>query len=117
MKRNKHKAMKPMQRLPYQDEKYWEMILNSETVLYVKAMADKEMGDESEDYEKIAEFFEYLKTRTSYKSVVILATQWVKYDEQKQVALAIGMTSELHASRFIMLMDYLAYRFAKGDLM
>ena len=107
----------PMTRLPYEDEKYWDKILNDETVLYVKAMADKEIDDESEDYEKIAEFFDFLKTRTNYKSIVILATQWIGFDDQKQTALAVTIADELHASRFMILMDYLAYRFAKGELM
>lgn len=117
MSKNKRKAVLPMTRLPFEDEKYWDKILNDETVLYVKAMADMVMDDESEDYEKIAEFFDYLKSRTEYKSVVILATQWIKYDEQRQVSLAIAIAGETHASRFMILMDYLAYRFAKGELM
>jgi len=116
MKKNKHKAVKPMQKLPYEDEKYWDKILSEDTVVFVKGIADKVMGDDSEDYDKINEFFEDLKTRTDYKSVVILATQWVKYDDNKQASLAVAIAGELHASRFIILMDYLAYRFAKGEL-
>lgn len=115
-KKNIRNKVLPMQRLPYEDEKYWDKILSSDTAIYIKGMADRAMGDESEEYENISEFFEHLKSRTNYKSIVILATQWIKYEEKKQVALAVNFVGEYHASRFIILMDYLAYRFAKGEL-
>lgn len=103
------------------NENHWERILNPETMLYVIEMGKREFGDDEDnlggDEEKhILAFFEVLKEKTDYKSVVVMATQWITFSEAKQVALSIETVGEYNASRYMMLLDFLAYRFMKGKL-
>lgn len=71
----------------------------------------------TEDDETIYKFFEHIENRIQdYKVVVVLATQWKTYDDMKQANLAIKFAGMYHASRFIIMMDYLADKFEKGEL-
>jgi len=99
----------------FNEDAMWDRILNAETSLYMQEMAkiDEELGEESE---LIKRFFARLKDRTDYKSIVMTAMHWKMLDDFKQAKLAIEFVGEDDASRFIILMDFLAERFFKGEL-
>lgn len=96
----------------------WDRILNDETVLYMQGLTEihEEYAGVGEESEIIKRFFSHLKDSTDYKSVVMMAMSWKTFDDLKQAKLAISCVGQYHASRFIVLMDYLAERFIKGEL-
>lgn len=102
--------------LKFKNDKYWNRILNAETVIYVIEMAKKEAGGDSEEEKYVRELFDVLRENTDYKSIVLLAMQWKGFSEASQVNFAITIVGEYHASRFMIMMDYLSYRHAKGIL-
>lgn len=93
----------------------WEKILTEETLEKIIASAFDE-DDATEDMLTMREFVEYLMANVDYKSVVILATAWGSYDENKQVYYAMNTVDERHASRFMIMMDSLSERFIEGRL-
>ena len=96
----------------------WDKILDLKCWYHMKnAVKDNETGEVIvEDDFAIKSFFEYLKERIKdYKVLVVLVTQWKTYDDTKQANLAIHHVGWEHASRFIILMDYLSDRFIKGE--
>lgn len=91
----------------------WEKILTDETLEdIVIGLGD----DATEDMLTMKDFVEYLMANVDYKSIVILATQWNSFDENKQVYYAVSTVDEEHASRFMIMMDSLAERFVEGRL-
>lgn len=89
----------------------WSKIFTLETVKFMK-----KVSEDTEDDESIGQFIQFVEKHIDYKTVVIMATQWDKYEDIKQANLAIKFASMPHASRFIMLMDYLNMKFKKGEL-
>lgn len=92
-------------------QEMWDKIFSVELVFYMR----KATGD-TEDFDTIGAFQEHVKARVDYKQVVILATQWRTYDDLKQANVAIQLAGIFHASRFILLMDYLSKKFEGGSL-
>lgn len=90
----------------------WEKILTKETLAKMVLLHP----DVSEDYETMNSFTNFLVNNVDYKAVVVMATQWDSYTDVKQVNLAITIVGEYHASRFILLLDYLNERFKNGEL-
>lgn len=82
----------------------------------LKVSGDAEERDHGEDVKMIYNFIEFIKSRVDYKVIVVMATQWESYDDIKQANLAIQIAGEVHASRFMMLLDYMANKFKKGEL-
>ncbi|MFQ3543605.1 hypothetical protein Q7A53_05920 [Halobacillus rhizosphaerae] len=95
--------------------KMWDRLLTIHAFVYMKNI--KVDGETVEDEESIVNLFKYLREKIDYKYIVVLATKWSKYDELKMVNVAIQIVGVLHASRFCMLMDFLANRFKKGELL
>lgn len=94
----------------------WDKILNQALALYMTMVTGKD-GDRTEDATTISYFFDHVKTHVKdYKVVIVMATEWDKYEEAKQVGIAIHYVGEHHASRFIIMMDYLNQKFKKGEL-
>jgi hypothetical protein len=89
----------------------WEKIFTPDAVFYMQ----KVTGD-TEDFNTINGFINHLKQRVDYKTVIILATQWKAYDDVKQANIAIQQAGVFHASRFILLMDFLSKKFVEGKL-
>lgn len=89
----------------------WDKLLTPEVVFYMK-----EVSGDTEDNSTVSKFFEDMKKTVDYKHVVIMATQWYTFDETKQVNLALQFAGEYHASRFIILLDFLSLKFREGKL-
>lgn len=89
----------------------WDKILTMEAISFLI-----QVSDETEDDESIGQFILFLKKNIDYKVVVMMATQWAGYDDEKQANLAIHTVGIHHASRLIMLMDYLALKYEEGKL-
>ena len=91
----------------------WDKLLNMELTYYMIRVTK-----ETEDEESIQKFYEHIKSRTEneYKLIVVLATQWSEYDDTKQANVAIKVAGMNHASRFIIMMDYLSSKYRKGKL-
>lgn len=99
------------------DSLLWDKILNYTTAIYMQKLSALESGDEfSEDLESIGIFFDDLKTKMNYKVVIVIATQWRTFTHVKQANVAMISVGEEHASRFMMMMDYLSYKYQKGEL-
>lgn len=91
----------------------WEKILTEEILEKIIFGLGE---DATEDMETMKDFVEYLMANVDYKAVVILATQWKSFEENKQVFYAMNIVEEYHASRFMILMDALSEKFLKGNL-
>lgn len=89
----------------------WNKIFNLKTFVYMK----KASGD-TEDDESISPFVDLLISKVDYKVIVLLATQWHIYNDEQQIKMAENYVEVHHISRFLLLMDYLSYRYKKGDL-
>ncbi|MEE5180999.1 hypothetical protein JDW21_18735 [Bacillus subtilis] len=89
----------------------WDKLLTLNALTYMKKVSEG-----TEDDTTILPFFEYLQENVNYKVIVVLATRWHVYDVVGQTGISINYVTEKHASRFIMLMDYLSKRFLKGEL-
>jgi hypothetical protein len=109
------------------NEVMWNKLLSLECKYFIRSLEsreDDEYKGDSNEYEPdklsdeaIDRFFKHVKqTVVDYKVLVILATQWFSYSETKQAKLAIHHVGWVHASRFIMLMEYLSMKFLKGEL-
>ena len=94
-----------------QMQEMWDKIFTMDLVLYMR----KVTGD-TEDFDTIGGFQEHVKARVDYKMVVMLATQWHTYDELKQANVSIKFAGIFHASRFIIMMDYLSKKHLEGRL-
>lgn len=90
----------------------WEKILTEDALEHMITF-NKE---ETEDMETMSKFVEHLIANVDYKVVVVLATQWHGLKDTVQANVAIEAVDEEHASRFIILMDYLSEKFQKGEL-
>ncbi len=89
----------------------WEKILTEDALEHMINMPEV-----SEDYETMKEFVDYLLINVNYKAVVVFATQWHEMTEMKQVNLAMLTVGVKHASRFLLLLDYLSEKFLRGEL-
>jgi hypothetical protein len=92
-------------------QEMWDKLYTTEMVLWMKGITG-----ETEDFDTIAGFIDHMKNRVDYKQVVVMAMNWHTYDESKQVSLAILNGGMFHASRFMLMMDYLSKKFLKGEL-
>jgi hypothetical protein len=86
----------------------WDKVLTIEAFYFIKNFA-------TEEDESINNFFIELKKK-DYKTVVVMATLWKTFSETKQAYVAIDYIGWFHASRFIILMDYLSTKYKKGEL-
>lgn len=89
----------------------WNKIFTPELVFYMK----KVTGD-TEDFDTVNGFIEHIKGRVDYKQVIILSTKWSSYDDTRQANMAIHFAGVFHASRFILLMEFLSKQFKNGGL-
>ncbi|MER2008611.1 MAG: hypothetical protein ABS939_14260 [Psychrobacillus sp.] len=89
----------------------WDKILTPELVFWMK-----KVSGETEDFDTINAFIEHIKNRADYKIIVVLSTQWKGYDDRKQANIAIRIAGMYHASRFILMMDFLSNKFKEGKL-
>lgn len=95
----------------------WNKIFNVQCIAFLlKASGIREDKAHGEEMQMINIFIDFVKARFDYKVLVVMATQWDGYDDVKQANLAIKCAGEFHASRFIMLMDFLSHRYKKGEL-
>lgn len=101
------------------DNKMWLKLLTVEAMGFMIRVSNegKEEDGTTENELTIMDFFNWLKKNFSYKTLVVLATQWHKYDEKKQVLLAIYHAGNDNASKMMMLMDYLSLKYQRGELM
>lgn len=90
----------------------WEKILTEDTLEHIVHFNE----DETEDMSTMLNFVEHLMAWVDYKVVVILAIQWATLEDIEQASLAINAVGEAHASRFIIMMDYLSEKFKRGEL-
>lgn len=104
------------------DYAMWERLLDDEIVNGIKVLSGTDRygvhvkDNETEDDDSIIKFFLYLIDNINYKVIVMIATQWNRFNLDKQVRVAVKYVGYIHASRFIMMMDLLSKRFVKGDL-
>jgi hypothetical protein len=99
------------------DNSMWDKLLNHECRTFMKNLVRDEVEVIGEDDKVIDSFFNFLKGNIQdYKVVVVLATQWIGFDDTKQANMAINYVGWKYASHFIMLMDYLSNKFIKGEL-
>lgn len=102
----------------------WNKLLTTDCVKYIQsASGDKEMMDKygvtehGEEERLIYEMFDKIKSKVKdYKVIVVMATQWDTYTGTQQANLAVHHIGLFHASRFIILMDYLSNKFKQGEL-
>lgn len=93
-------------------DNFWDKLLTRDLALFMI-----KVSDETEDNDSVSRFFDFVRERIiDYKVIVVMATQWKSYDVNKQANLAVHYAGMNHASRFIMMMDYLAIKFIKGEL-
>ena len=92
-------------------QEMWNKLFTVELVFYMRKVTG-----ETEDFDTIGAFQEHIRARVDYKTVVILATQWHTYEDVKQANIAIKFAGVFHASRFIILMDYLSKKHIEGKL-
>lgn len=92
-------------------QEMWNKLFTPEVVFWMK----KTTGD-TEDFDTIGGFIEHMKAKTDYREIVILAMQWNTHDDMRQANLAIHFAGIHHASRFILLMDFLSNKFKEGKL-
>jgi uncharacterized protein YihD (DUF1040 family) len=96
----------------------WNKIFSVDCVSFMKSVS-REGGtkeDETEDDVTITAFINFVKERMDYKTIVMMAIQWNNYEDLKQASLAIHHVGLAHASRMIMLMDFLSKKFKNGGL-
>lgn len=89
----------------------WEKILTEEALEHMITYTE-----ETEDFNTMSKFVEHLMARVDYKVVVVLATQWEGLIDIRQANIAVDAVGIFHASRFIILMDYLSKQFKEGKL-
>jgi hypothetical protein len=89
----------------------WDKLLSKELVFYMI-----EKTGNTEDFNSVNGYIEHMKARVGFKNVVVVATQWHKYDDMKQANIAIHFAGIFHASRFCLMMDYLSELYLKGEL-
>lgn len=92
-------------------QEMWNKIFTPEVILWV---IGKTGG--TEDFNTMNGFIDHVKERVDYKAVIILATQWHRYEDTKQADIAIRFAGVFHASRFMVTMDYLSKKFLAGEL-
>lgn len=90
----------------------WEKILTQDALEFMITSHP----DVSEDLVTMQKFIDYLMINVNYKAIVVMATQWKGLTDVKQANLAIVTVGEYHASRFILLLDYLSEKFVRGEL-
>jgi hypothetical protein len=94
----------------------WNKLLSKDTLKYMTNVKD-ENGEVIEEKKSVKVFFEYIKTRViDYKIIVMLAVRWKTLNDTQQASHAITYVGVNHATRFIIMMDYLAMKFEKGEL-
>ncbi len=99
-------------------EKMWRKIFSVDAVAFIKS-ASREGGakeDATEDDVTITTFINFVKEKMDYKTVVMMAIQWNNYNDLKQANVAIHHVGIEHASRMIMLLDFLSKKFKNGGL-
>lgn len=90
----------------------WERLLNDEARQFMH-----DAVDEGDDDKLIDSFFALVKTKIDdYRTLIVLAMQWKTYEDEKQANIAVHYVGWFHASRFILLMDFLSDQFVKGKL-
>jgi hypothetical protein len=90
----------------------WENILTYELGLYMIKVTGQ-----TEDDESVYNYFKFIQNRIEDVNIVkALARQWKSYDTMKQTSLSIRYAGMYNASRFIIMMDYLANKAEKGEL-
>lgn len=94
----------------------WNKIFTIECVTVMQKVSAQELNENGEDMKLINQFIKFAKERLDYKMIVVLATKWDEYDPIKQAGIAVNYASQFHASRFIILLDYLSIKYKKGEL-
>lgn len=95
----------------------WNKLLDKECRTFMHNLIRDEEGVVGEDEEMLTNFFSFIRASVvDYKVLVVLAMKWLGYDEKKQVNIAMNYAGAFYASHFMMLMDYLAHKFIKGEL-
>lgn len=70
----------------------------------------------AEDNHTIHTFLEHLNQRTKYNDIMRIARRWTKYDNLHQTNLAITHAGIYHATRFILLMEFLSMKEVEKDV-
>ena len=89
----------------------WDILLDTDVLnQFIKA--------ETEDYQRIELFFGLIKERVEdFRIIASIAKKWDTFPIDKQTKMAINYAGIYHASRFIILMDYLNLKDKKGELL
>lgn len=89
----------------------WDKILTIELIMYMQKVS----GD-TESKDTVSRFFDVIKQRmVDHKVLIVMAMNWKTYEQEKQVRLAVHHAGMYHASRFIMMMEYMSHKILKGD--
>lgn len=94
----------------------WEKILTDDTLQNMVDMMTEDVEEATEDFQGLVAFVEHVMAWVDYKEVVVLATQWSNLLDIRQANIAVNSVGEEHASRFIVMMDYLSEKFKNGEL-
>lgn len=90
----------------------WDNILTADLALYMV-----KVSDETEDADSIEGFFLFMQKEVTHRNLMILiASQWQLYSPERQVEISVKYGRNQHASRFIMMMDYLSHKYKEGKL-
>jgi hypothetical protein len=88
----------------------WSEILNLESLNFIKNVSYEEGW-------RIERFFSLLEYRIKDINILlILAKEWHNLDSHEQARLAVHHAGMFHATRFIILMDYLDLKYKRGEL-
>ena len=90
------------------------MLLDLYTKEFIEFARSRTGG--AEDAYTIHSMFEHLLNRTTYLQVIKISKAWTTYDNLHQTNLAITHAGIYHASRFIMLMDFLVKKEAEKNV-
>lgn len=89
-------------------EAMWSKLLSTKVTAMVMAKTE-------DDLLTVSHFFSHLKSKTDYKTIVILSTRWSGMEEAYQVNMAIKTVGMVQASRFLALLDTIAELIKEGE--
>lgn len=85
----------------------WVTVLTPNLFIHIANIKDED-GEHIEDEKSVSDFFEHVENTILYSDVIALSNVWNDLSESKQVSVAIKMCGEYHASRFMIMMDYIS---------
>jgi|SRR5690606_41462852 len=88
------------------ERKLWDFTLHEGLHNFMINVKDED-GETLESEDNLSDFYEHVKSTVSQKDVVKLSIEWNDLSENEQVLNAVALCGEYHASRFMMMMDYL----------